>query len=80
MPKGVYDRKKKDPPAPGEPVATKKRGARARKSSPNERQPGDAEFLLSDRGGMRILDGQQEIKLETRDVERLRTFLKANAK
>ncbi len=52
-----------------------KKAARKPAARPADRQPGDARFVVDDRGGMSIQDGQQEIKLERRDVERLAQFL-----
>jgi hypothetical protein len=90
MPKGVYPRKNKgeEGSAPGQPAADapKRRGRkpgkqakRAARPAPGRRRDGlpigAASFVIDDRGGMEIRDGQQSIQLELADVQRLTEFL-----
>jgi hypothetical protein len=90
MPKGVYPRTKngEGSSAPEQPSADapKKRGRKpgkkakaAARPAPGRRRDGlpigSASFVIDDRGGMEIRDGQQSIQLEASDVERLTVFL-----
>lgn len=88
MPRGVYDRSKKKP-APAASEAPAKPARKKRKAKPGKpgkpaakpkpaaprRVVGAARFVVDDRGGMSIEDGQQVIKLERDDVKRLTLFL-----
>lgn len=50
--------------------------AKRKPKKPAVRKPvGAATYVIDDRGGMQIADGQQTIKIEREDVRRLVSFL-----
>lgn len=66
-----------DTPAANDAPKPKKRGPKpGTKRTRADGQPvGAASFVIDDRGGMEIRDGQQSVRLERADVTRLTTFL-----
>jgi hypothetical protein len=86
MPKGQYPRKPRAaketiPGAPEQATSRAPRKKREPKAKPgrlrkSDHQPvGAASFVIDDRGGMEIRDGQQSVRLERADVGRLTLFL-----
>jgi hypothetical protein len=85
MPRGQYQRKPRAPKdattdKPVEGASRAPRKTRAIKAKPGRRRKdgepiGAASFVIDDRGGMEIRDGQQSVRLERADVGRLTQFL-----
>lgn len=75
-------RKPKLDPASDQPKKRRGRPPGKRKHAIPRKRKGDrapigaAGFVIDDRGGMEIRDGQQNIRLEPDDVERLGAFMK----